>query len=260
MSLFNENKTDNVDTSLLNHNPNLENVDDPFAALVGEGKKYKNEQDLAKSVLHKESHIQRIERENAEMRDLIAKNDRTARLEEMMTQLLQKNSAPSSDTPPQVREELPVNVNKNLSDDDIETKLEQLFTKKTVEQTRKANLSVVKDRLVEAYGDNFADVVKQKASELGLEENEINDLASRNPKLFFKTFDVQTSPTKTAPVTVRNALNTSIPNVTSDGPKPRSHYLNIKRKDPAAYYQPAVQRQMEADALKLGATFFDSDN
>lgn len=258
MSLFNDGKTDPVDTSLLNHNPNLENVEDPFAALVGEGKKYKNEQDLAKSVLHKESHIQRIERENAEMRDLLTKNDRTAKLEEMMTLLLQKNSVPSNEAPP-AREE-PVDNGKNtLSDEDIESKLEQLFTKKTVEQTRKSNLTVVKEKLLESYGDNFAEVVKQKGAELGLNENEINDLASRNPKLFFKTFDVQSTTAK-PPISVKNELNSAITSVPSVGPKPRSYYLSLKQKDKAAYFKPATQRQMEADALKLGTAFFDSDN
>lgn len=258
MTLFNDPKTDPVDASLLSHQPANTSVEDPFALLVGEGKKYKNEQDLAKSVLHSQTHIQRIEKENAEMRELLTKNDRTARLEEMITQLLQKNSAPSNEAPP-AREE-PVDNGKNtLSDEDLEAKFEQLLTKKTTEQTRRSNLSVVKDKLLETYGDSFAEVVKQKGAELGLDENAINDLASRNPKLFFKTFDVQPTAPK-SPVSVKNELNSGITNVPSVGPKPRSHYLAIKQKDPAAYYKPAVQRQMEADALKLGAAFFDSDN
>ena len=72
MSLFNNDASDKGD--LLNENRTTPNLDNPFEALVGEGKKYKTQDDLAKSVLHKESHIQRIERENAELREALTKN------------------------------------------------------------------------------------------------------------------------------------------------------------------------------------------
>lgn len=241
-------------TSLLNNTNEI--PDNPFEALVGDGKKFKTQDDLAKSVFHKDSHISKIERENAEMRELLSKNDRTEKLESMLTELLTRNK-PSNEVPPQTQEK-PGVTSPGLTEEDLEKRLESLLGKKTAEQTSKANLQEVREKLVAKYGSNFADTLKQKATELGLNDEDVNGLASRNPRLFYKTFDIDVKAPTPSP-SLTNKVNAGVsPSFDGSGPKPRSHYVALKNKDRASYYSPATQRAMEKDALALGSAFFDT--
>ena len=255
MSLF---TNDSPDQGNLLSNPNTPNLDNPFEALVGEGKKYKTQDDLAKSVLHKESHIQRIERENAELREAITKNGRTERLEEMVAQLLEKNK-PSNESEPArepVKDSPP-----GLTEAELEAKLESLLGKKTQEQTRKANLSQVKQKLVETLGSSYSETLSQKADELGLSAAEVDDLASRNPKLFFKTFDITDKPKQVDTPVPRSSLLSPKSEVFNEGgPKPRSYYLSLKQKDPSRYRSSEIQTAMTKDSMALGEAFFDTND
>src|SRR5690349_8192148 len=59
---------------------------DPFAELVGEGKKYADAAALAKAKKEADSFIEQIKRENAELRDRVASQ---ATVDEIMTQIKQ---------------------------------------------------------------------------------------------------------------------------------------------------------------------------
>lgn len=246
MSLFNENPADQQ------NNP----TEFKFEDLVGEGKKYKTQDDLAKTVGHQHNHIARIEKENAELRKLREQNDRTARLEEMLAQLLQSNK-PSNEEQPN-REENKTQT-PALTENEIEAKIESLLGKKTQEQVRTQNLRSVRDELVKVFGNSYTTVVAEKAEELGLSKEDVDDLASRNPKLFFKTFDV-TSQNKVQPEPkINGTVRPPEGSVFSDSDaKPRSYYVNLKRTDPEAYKRSMMQ--MDRDALKLGDAFFDTND
>ena len=255
MSLFQDKPTDqgNSDPNL---DPNLE-AKNFLEELVGDGKKFKTSEDLAKSVAFKDSHIARIERENAELRERQQREDRTGRLEELFTEFLQRNSDSNNPSPgrePQEHE----NKSPGLTETEIEAKLNDFFGRKTQEQIANSNLRTVEQKLIETLGSNFPSIIKERAASLGLSEKDTNDLASRNPRLFYKTFDIVETPKVPSQPSLHGTMKTPISDLPSSGPKPRSFYVALRQKDPALYN--SMAKQMDADAMKLGESFFDTND
>src|SRR6185369_12687153 len=68
-----------------------DNTEVKFEDLVGEGKKFRDQDAVAKKIVHSDAHIARVEREAAEMRETIAKlqaqvqaNDRLSTIEDLL--------------------------------------------------------------------------------------------------------------------------------------------------------------------------------
>src|SRR5574343_1896243 len=115
--------------------------------LVGEDKKFKTVDDLARGKAEADRVIQARERELAELREELAK--RTG-LEEVLERLKTQNNQTPPDNSGSTTEHKPAAV--ALSDEDLERRIEELTAKKTEEQRIKENVAVVANRLIEEFG------------------------------------------------------------------------------------------------------------
>ena len=139
---------------------------EPQLSLVGEGKKYKSVEDLDKAYLNAENHIQKIERENAELREKIAASKG---VEEVLAALGQ-----SGDRERDAETQQPV----------IDPQAIQSLVEKTIEQReslgrQRQNAIEVVTKLQEVYGDKAEEVFNAKQTELG---TDLNALAMSSPK------------------------------------------------------------------------------
>lgn len=240
-------------TSILDKAP--VQVDDPidedkdyFNELVGEGKKYKDTQAVAKAIVHKDGHIKRVETENAELREQLQQARSTKRMEEMLDQLasLQKETTPSNvDTPS--REPEKVNT---LSEQDVE----KILDRKEQLRQRQANADVVVDRLTKVYGASFPDHVATQARNLGMSVQQLDELAQMNPQAFFKLMDL--------PQGKEQARETAPPRSTS-GFAPTAtrknwwYYEEMRKNDKKRYDTIAVQNEMMNEAIRQERSFYD---
>lgn len=163
---------------------------------IGEGRKYKDPIEALSSIPHKETHISKLEEENREMREALAK---MKSMEDLVQEFrkAQKPDAntgqPSPVTPESIRE---------LVNEAIEARA----TQATLQQNGKT----VADRLVAEYGDQAKARFNEKAQELGLPVAELHALARRSPTATLTLFGLSASK-KEPPKTVQPSSNPNLP-------------------------------------------------
>lgn len=217
-------------------------------ALVGEGKKFKTPDDLARGKIEADRVITARERELAELREELAK--RTT-LEELYEKIQNKSITPPVNNNSNVStEQKPAAV--TLSDEDLARRIEELADKRTREQKIQENVELVSERLIQEFGseEKANEVVKQKAKELGVSVAFLQDVAANSPKALFAQLGLNDGPKATPPVN-RSDVKTEILSHNQSAKPGTYGYWQEARKSmkPDEYFSPRVQNQIMKEAF-----------
>lgn len=208
-------------------------VDNPLEVLVGEGKKFKTVEELAKGKLESDRFIAQLQ---AEKRALLEEKNTRERLEELVNKL--SNPSPSNVPTPQAREaENPVTPSNGLTKEDLEKLLSERERQRTAEQ----NVQLVKTELEKSFGSNWKSNIAQKAKELNLSPQQMTDLASQSPQLVLSLFNRQPAPK--VPTPPGSHLNTATLG-TNESVRDWNYYERLRKEDPKTYYSAAVQKEV----------------
>lgn len=226
---------------------------------VGEGKKFKSAEDLAKGKAESDLFIERLQRENAEMRGELKTR---ITLEEAVQRIssLEPRSPSNDGDPPRREGDDGTSV---VTPDKLDALLDEALSKREQANQRQRNTEFVKTKLQETFGANFARELKERAAKLGVGEQFLNNLAAEQPGAFLKLFDIGTTK-READSTVFTPPRTSVNSDAqtfrpgNDGVRHKSYYDNIRKTDPTRYWTPAVQNEMHKEAIRQGPAFFDS--
>lgn len=240
-----------------NQDPVIDPNKDYLSELVGEGKKFKDPADLAKGKWHADQTIELMKKRMDEMRADYNKereqNLTREQLETVMTRFAQTPLASNEKPPVNEAENKPTSIDPNQ----IKSLVSSEFMEMKKRETEAANAKVVQDKLMERYGNTYKDVLSRQAVELGLSDQEVNNMAKNNPKVFIRTFglDQQASGDnfQTPP---RNAYSFA---PTTGPQRTWTHYQQMKKDKPKEYYSPKIQNQMMDDYAKLGDKFEDGN-
>lgn len=221
--------------------------------LVGDGKKFKTVEDLAKAKLESDNFIESLKRENKEMRE-----DLSARLtvEQALAKAREAGTVetpkPTENTPTQQRQE-----------PDLNTQIEQALNKRDQARTVQSNIEIVTNKMTEVYGsvDKAAENISTKSKELGMSVEALQQMAATNPKAFFKLVGIDDKPQPTTPTSSwQRAKNPAAMKAVSGESTVQAGsykwYQELRRSDPATYYSPRVQLQMDKDAREKGQAFY----
>lgn len=219
--------------------------------LVGDGKKFKTPEDLAKGKYEADLFIKSLEKEQAQMRKdyLEAREElqKRATLEELYERISQQRQL--SDSTPKTQEETrqPQQIDPN-----------QLKNQIVSEMKRDDNFKMVRDKLKERYGNKYSSVLQDQLAELGMSSEEADHMARSNPNVFIRTFGldkpVQAGETFEPPI--RSSRTDSFtPNVPK---KTWSYYENLRRTQPEVYWDPKTQIEIHQMSNALGKEFEDS--
>lgn len=218
-------------------------LDKLYETYVGEGKQFLDPKVLLKSKLDSNSHISRIEQENAQLRvDLAAR----VSLEEALKKLTP--SKPEEPTPVERKNEQGATT---LSPEDIQFLINKELSTRSEQSQVQRNQEYVVNKLAEVWGDNFQPKLKARAKELGLQEDFLANLAQTQPQAFLKIVDPKPTP----------GFSNPIPRTTQVGSphiqdKTWAHYQKMRRENPKLYHSIPMQKEMFAQAQKLGDTFY----
>lgn len=228
---------------------------------VGEGKKFKTHEDLAKSKFHADTYIGILERrlDEREKDNLLLKKEFETRAstEELISQFLSKQQQPATTSHILPESKVEVKPQPPVFDED---KLNELvstrITKWDTQKTQTANVAEVRQKLKERFGTNFQDTLKAKAEELGVSPSFLNNLAKDHPTVLYKTLglDQQVQPINMhAPGTSQRFAPT--------GPEKRTwqYYQKMRKENRELYDNPRTALQMQRDAIELGDEFQDGD-
>lgn len=224
--------------------------------LVGEGKKFKTIEDLARGKAESDLYIEHFKKSQDELRSdysrLREEYNAGPTLKELIDQL--KNQKQSN-----VDNTLIENEDKSAALDlnKVEELVKaQLQAAKQMDR-EEANAQSVQAKLIEAYGPNYAQTLKQKVSELGLTADFVNDLARKHPQVLFRTLGIdgqrQSENFQAPPQSVRRS-DPFAPNVEK---RTFAYYEKMRKSEPAKYFDPKIQDQMFKDAVALGDAFND---
>lgn len=227
-----------------------------FQELVGENKKFKTTEDLAKGKYVADNYILRLESQLDQLRgDYLKLHEEQvakAGLQELLDRMNVKQPQPEQ-TPTSVEQKPTIDPRQ------IEDLIDSRMTQRERERTEASNIQTVKAKLEATLGTNYHDALQQRMTDVGISSDEFNQMARNNPKALTRLLDLDpVTPNRDPFAPPRNNIRTDQfkPNVEK---RTWQWYQDLKQKDPKKYYSRETNVQMHKDALDLGAAFEDGD-
>lgn len=226
-------------------------------SLVGEGKKYKTVEDLAKSRLEADSFIEKLEGENKSVREQMAELEGSKEQEATIADLVKA----VRESQKQVSSE-----DHQVTDEDLSKKIKDIMQGETATATRKQNREqgnkLVLDK-VKGDTDAARSYVAERAKQLGMSVDALGELSETSPSAFAKLIEVDPSKIakSIASLDGKNPIVDfeKLPETILDGTHTKAHYDSLKKEmGIGAYWRDSkVQGDYYNDAMKLGDRFFN---
>lgn len=196
----------------------------PLTTLVGEGKKFKTVEDLAKGKLEADNFIEQLKKEKAELHAALQSKATEAKVQETIQETTQTNTKAS------------------VGEDNLRTLVAQTVQNLFAEQEVQSNIVTVNKKLQEVYGDNAAKKVADRAAELNVGVDFLKSVAAKSPSAFYKLLDTTQAQAPSGGV-AQSTVTTPISLDTKQG-KNWEDYQNMRKTDPVTYYSSAVQNEI----------------
>jgi len=218
------------------------NAEVTVEALVGEGKKYKDVDALAKSRVDADDHIARLQAEMTQMREELSQR---LTVEEQIGRLSQRNEqpqTPKAETPPVSQpEELSSRIREALDQREQETKIA-------------GNLQRVESRLLEEFGtaEKAGQMIRSKAAELGVSPQWLRDVGAASPEALFTNLGLVVRQSAQPRVSHSDVNTAGLP-AHNGGSRDGSYefYENLRKTNPRQYFTPKVQNAIH-EAVAAG--------
>lgn len=224
-------------------------IENAYETLVGEGKKFGDNESLAKAKIESDRYIARLLQEQAEMRDALQKRINE---EEFLTKLESlSRKSPEPATPPVERDVPAVSITPDTIEDIIE--------KREAIKARNTNLNEVEKKLQEVYGDEYKRRVQTQAQQLGVGTDFLTDVAGKNPQAFYRLMGIdQNTQPKESVAPPRSTVTGLSPSAVTD--KGRYAYWAEQRrqKGDGWYFSTGVQQQLWNELTRVGEDKFYS--
>ena len=220
---------------------------DYYSELVGEGKKFKTEKDLARGKWESDQYIKKL---RADLEAAKAELQNKSSMEELVNKLRNEERPSESPSPTPER---PV-----LSEDDFENKVLELLAKRERERNLETNMERVTRVLEESLGSSDAArlALVKAAKDTGMSMNEIRELAQRSPNAVFKLIGVNDSGRQPqVPTVPRNQYNPAASEVGGTA-RNSAYYERMKQTDPKRYFSEKTTVEMIRDRKALGDKFY----
>src|SRR5260370_8747577 len=223
--------------------------------LVGEGKKFKTEEELAKGKYISDNYILTLESQMDQLRgDYLKLHEEQvakAGLQELIDKMNIQNKPVSVDIKPLVPE-----TKSPIDSKQIEDLIDSRMSQREQTKREAENIQFVKTKLEATLGKEYHDALQSRMAEVDLSADQFNLMARNNPKALTRLLDLepQMVPSRDPFAQPRAQLRT-------DQFKPKTQvrdwpwYQDLQVKEPKKYYSRETNVQMHKDALALGAAF-----
>lgn len=211
---------------------------------VGEGKKFKDVNELAKAYANADQFIPELQKDLKTTREFIA---------EELKKIAVRNAEPpapnveTGGTPP-----APVAPPKE-DGEDLDTRIAKALELRDSQARFQKNASIVQDVLVEQLGsvEKAAEAVISKASELGLQPSEMKELAAKSPKAFLATMGINAEVKPSSFSTPASSGDVRIDNINLGEPKSNTYafYEKLRKSNPSLYGTLKIQQALMKDAM-----------
>jgi hypothetical protein len=227
-------------TEINTPDPELDESKDYLAELVGENKPYKDPQALAKAVIFKQKHIERLEQEHQGMRQDLQGRDKLQDLVEKLAAARENSQGDGNQSTTPKVDGTPA-----LKPEDLDKLIEQKLNAVQQEAKRNDNFREVKKVLEQRLGSNYPAKLRQQAQALSMTPEALNSIAAENPQAFYRLVGLDTNQKQdnlfTPPETKVNSFG-----VTQTDPDKvtETYFDNLRKTKPSQYWSVAVQNQL----------------
>jgi len=249
--MTNNNLFDHVDTT-----PSEEDVQSYHDLLVGEGKKFRDDEALAKGKIESDRFIQQLQREQAQLR---ADLDSRLNMEELVQKLGNRTSTVSSTNDIMERQPDPTPVvtpTPVVDPDAIVNIVKNTMTQENTKLQQERNLNAVATQLKKVWGDDWVSKLRKVGASLDLTEAQMDIMAKTSPKVLLQAVMPSQNKVDTNMVTPPRSQILGIPQQAPESGW--SKYEKLRKENPSAYYSPKVQLQLERD-VRAGKVILPSE-
>lgn len=217
------------------------------------GDNWKDPEVLAKGKIEADGYIKELEGQLSNMREDLSKQDYAKDLLEQLQNKAAdptnaKNAMPNNDTGGTSEG----NTNPSLSEEDLKSLVERTLTERDKDSVVKQNLNLVNNEMEKSYGTDASTKIQDKAKELGLTLERMQEIAAESPTAFFNLIG---EPKKDFRPMVEGSVRTEGVNMQASNERDWSYYQNLRRDNRSLYYSPKIQRQLMEDKSRLGGKF-----
>lgn len=218
------------------------------------GENWKDPETIAKGKYEADLFIEQLKRQNEELRSEL---NNAEKIDQLMEMIKNQNKSPDSGGGSTQSKGFPPETKKEeLSEETLRGLIAEHVSQREVETTRQKNLNEVDSTLRGKYGDAASSVVRQRASELGMSVQEMQEMAAKTPKAFLKLVGADSTSTKESSVTVGNTQRSEgVPN-RKTGNRDWNYYQELRRKNKHQYFASGTQQQMLKDLKEMGREAF----
>lgn len=223
--------------------------------LVGEGKKFRDPQALAKGKLMADQHISNLEKEMQELRQELSTR---LTLEEFYEKMSSTQNPSSDGRSNQELQNLDENTTSQipLSKEDVMRLVDNVYEQKQSKQKATSNVEYVRSELGKHWGSSFSSKLSDRVRELGMTEQQAAFLAEQAPKALVELAlkDTQAAVNSSSFSPPHSTQGTSGTDALSG--KRYSDYQKVKKENPNLYWSQRFQTDMHNQAFKLGEAFY----
>lgn len=238
--------------SLFNDDQLVDPDKDYFSELVGDGKKYKDPVAAGRALVEKDAHIKTIEQENADLRAEVSKRKA---MQELVDQIgTRTNPPPASQQNNQNAQGVAPQVQSQPKVEDVQTLVRDEVAKIATASQQSTNRRKVADVLRSQLGPGFAKSVAEKAAELGVGTQFIDDLAGRSPSAVLSLLGISETPTRAQTPAAGLRANPGTANRGSQ--KNFAYYDAMRKTNPSQYFSSRNTQEMIAAAADQGDAFY----
>lgn len=227
--------------------PDGQNESDPLAGLVGEGRKFKTVEDLARGKLESDKFIENLTSEQKELRDYVAELESKLQKVEAVKDVMGSKGTADGDG----------NQPKSLPTEEILKLVDERLNQRTAAQRARANEETANSALLKHFNNDDAkarEFVKQQAERLGMDRESLKELSKQSPEAFLRLVGIN-QPRANPGATFDNAVN---PDASGTGGTIRNaaYYNNLRKELGHKFFEPRIQQQRLRDRQALGDKFF----
>lgn len=217
--------------------------------LVGENKKFKTPEELARGKAESDAFIEQLKAEQSELRNELQTR---LNLEQFLSDLKTVVPKPGSEGSQDHYER---NEDKSvMSAEELAALVRSQVQQMKGQETAVSNLNNFSEKLRLAHGPNAATKLRSQASELGMTVDEVKSLAARNPNAALKMLGIgeqRSVDNFTAPP---RSQSMSLPSGQKRG---AAYYENLRKTlHPNEYFSPKIQNEMFEARKSMGAEAF----
>lgn len=221
-----------------------------YDKLVGEGKKFRDNESLARGKFESDNFIENLQRENMELR-----TELNSRLN--MEALVNKIGRGNNSTPPLTGDGLEHGIaptpivtptKAEVDPNEIASIVKNTMTQEHTRLQQENNLKVVAKELKKTWGDNWVDKLRKVGMSLDMSEAQMDLLAKTSPKVLLasvmKHVEKVDNETFTPPRSSVTGLSKPVDENSGWG-----YYEKLRKSNPKEYFSTRVQNQLHKDVM-----------